>query len=134
MFKTGTNNVRTPSTNVTSIQILLNKINDVKSNSKYSTKLTQLDNEYLEFAKDPVKNEARLRELVDEVAKNSGYIADSNYQGTSAFNGKAPSSNGYFETKQDRIDAWENGEFEDTQTLGDYMFDGIDLMDFDFFY
>ncbi|MCQ2440590.1 MAG: hypothetical protein MJ076_01675, partial [Clostridia bacterium] len=34
----------------------------------------QKDAEYLELAKNPEENEARLRELVDEAAKTNGYI------------------------------------------------------------
>ena len=41
-------------------------------NKDYSLK--EKDQEYLELAKDPKKNEARLRELVDEAAKEAGYI------------------------------------------------------------
>ena len=37
-------------------------------------KFSLKDQEYLELAKDPKKNEARLRELVDEAAKEAGYI------------------------------------------------------------
>lgn len=47
-------------------------ITDVYSGKdiKFSLK----DSEYLKLAKDPKKNEARLRELVDEAAKAAGYI------------------------------------------------------------
>lgn len=44
----------------------------VEPNIRYSLKAK--DQEYLELAKDPKKNEARLRELVDEAAKEAGYI------------------------------------------------------------
>ena len=61
-----------------------------------------------------------------EAAKASGYIADSNYQGSLAFNGSAPGENGYFETEQERYNAWKNGEFEGTITLNDFVRHGID--------
>ena len=44
----------------------------LNGNKDYSLKAK--DQEYLELAKDPEKNEARLRELVDEAAKEAGYI------------------------------------------------------------
>lgn len=97
---------------------------------KYSLK--SLDDKYLELAKNPESNEAELKRIIEEYSKMQGYSADSDYQGTSAFNGKAPSSNAYFETKESRIKAWENDEFEDTQTLGDYIKDGIDINNLDF--
>ena len=43
------------------------------------------DAEYLELAKNPEKNEARLRELVDEAAKGAGFSTDTLFHGTSAF-------------------------------------------------
>ena len=38
------------------------------------------DTEYLELAKDPVKNETRLREMVYEAAKEAGYTDDSSWR------------------------------------------------------
>ena len=65
------------------------------------------------------------------MAKKAGYSSNSDYQGTSAFNGSAPSSNGYFISKEERVEAWESGDFVDTQTLGDFV-DGIDISDIEF--
>ena len=75
---------------------------------------------------------ATASRMVREAAEKAGYVTDSSYQGTSAFNGAAPSANGYFANKEERKAAWEDGSFEDTQTLGDYIFDGIDISNFDF--
>lgn len=43
------------------------------------------DTEYLELAKNPEQNEARLREMVEEAAKEAGYNSPKLYHGTSAF-------------------------------------------------
>ena len=40
------------------------------------------DAEYLELAKDPVKNETRLREMVEEAAREAGYNSPKLYHGT----------------------------------------------------
>ena len=71
------------------------------------------------------------RRMEREVYERMGYSDDSSYQGTSAFNGAAPSRNAYFETKAERIEATKNGEMEDTTTLGDYR-DGIDVNNLQF--
>ena len=63
----------------------LNSVEDVRFS------FAEKDSEYLELAKDPVKNEARLMELVDAKAVESGVDTDSNgkpiglYHGTSDF-------------------------------------------------
>lgn len=72
-----------------------------------------------------------VRRMEREVYERMGYSDDSSYQGTSAFNGAAPSRNAYFETKAERIEAAKNGEMEDTTTLGDYR-DGIDVNNLQF--
>ena len=64
--------------------------------------------------------------IVNEVAKRAGYYVSSDYQGTSAFNGAAPYGNGYFLTKEERKEAWDNGDFEGESTLGDYIDNGVD--------
>ena len=71
----------------------------------------------------------KARQMVNEAAKEAGYIADSDYQGSLAFNGSAPSKNGYFETREERKEAFEDGSFEDTYSLGDFMEAGIDNND-----
>ena len=70
--------------------------------------------------------------LVREAAEKSGYVTDSSYQGTSAFNGAAPSANGYYANKEERKAAWEDGSFEGETTFGDYIFDGIDINNLDY--
>ena len=67
--------------------------------------------------------------MVNEAAEHAGYLPDTSYQGSLAFNGAAPSSNVYFETKEDRKQAWDNDEFDDTMSLGDYADNGIDTND-----
>ncbi len=84
----------------------------------------QLDDDYMAALRRG--DEETAHRLVLEAAKASGYIADSNYQGSKAFNGRAPGQNGYFETEQERYNAWKNGEFEDTITLEDFVRNGID--------
>ena len=64
--------------------------------------------------------------IVDEAAERAGYSVGSDYQGTSAFNGAAPYGNGYFLTKEERKEAWDNGDFEGESTLGDYIGNGVD--------
>lgn len=53
-----------------------------------------------------------MREILDEVKREKGYSDDSSYQGSLAFNGVAPSKNGYFETKEERAEAFREGDFE----------------------
>lgn len=86
--------------------------------------LQDLDTEYLDAVRKGDMEKAQ--KLVNEAAEAAGYSTDSSYQGTSAFNGSAPWGNGYFLTKEDRKEAWDNGEFEGESTLGDYINDDID--------
>lgn len=85
------------------------------------------DKEYAEAvaAGDTEKVDAMLR----EEARRKGYSEDTSYQGSLAFNGAAPSKNGYFETREERKQAMEDGTFEDTFSLGDYADAGIDAND-----
>ncbi len=69
------------------------------------------------------------QKMVDEAAKEAGYLKNSDYQGSLAFNGSAPAQNGYFLTKEERKEAWENGNYEGTMSLGDYADNGIDTND-----
>ena len=62
--------------------------------------------------KEIAKAETRMRQILDEVKQLKGYSDDSSYQGTSAFNGAAPSSNAYFPTRAERRAAIENETFE----------------------
>ena len=52
----------------------LYKSNQERNKAKSETNYSLKDKEYLELAKDPKKNEKRLQELVDEAAKEAGYI------------------------------------------------------------
>lgn len=54
-----------------------------KSNTKYSYE--EADKEYLELAKDPKKNESKLRQLVEAAARRAGYISDLLFHGTNRF-------------------------------------------------
>ena len=82
------------------------------------------DEEYLKAVENG--NMEKAQKMVNEAADAAGYSTDSSYQGTSAFNGAAPWGNGYFLTKEERKEAWDNGEFEGESTLGDYINDDID--------
>ena len=88
------------------------------------TKFSLKDEEYLKAVEDG--NMEKAQKMVNEAAKAAGYSTGSSYQGTSAFNGAAPLGNGYFLTKEERKEAWDNGEFEGESTLGDYINDDID--------
>ena len=49
-----------------------------------------------------------MREILDEVKREKGYTADNDYQGSLALNGAAPSRNAYFDTKEERAEAFKN--------------------------
>lgn len=85
---------------------------------------TLKDDEYLKAVGDGDMEKAQ--KMVNEAAKSAGYSTGSSYQGTSAFNSAAPWGNGYFLTKEERKEAWDNGEFEGESTLSDYINDDID--------
>ena len=87
------------------------------------------DKEYADAvaAGDMEKVDAMLR----EEARRKGYDESSDYQGTTAFNGTAPAKNDYFDTKEERRNAFEDGEYDGTASLGDYMDSGIDLGNLD---
>ena len=101
------------------------KIGNSSGTSKENGKKFSLrDEEYLKAVEDGDMEKAQ--KMVNEAAEKAGYTSGSDYQGTSAFNGSAPWGNGYFLTKEERKEAWDNGEFEGESTLGDYINDGID--------
>ncbi len=64
--------------------------------------------------------------MVNEAAERAGYSTNSEYQGTSAFNGAAPYGNDWFVTKEERKQAWDNDEWEGYSSLGDYIDNGVD--------
>lgn len=94
------------------------------------TKFSLKDEEYLKAVEDG--NMEKAQKMVNEAAEAAVYSTDSSYQGTSAFNGAAPWGNGYFLTKEERKEAWDNDEYDGDQTLGDYIHRGIDAMNLDF--
>ena len=98
--------------------------------SKVSDELAKLDADYLDAVNRGDMETAQR--IVNEAAEAAGYSTDSSYQGTSAFNGSAPWGNGYFLTKEERKEAWDNDEYDGDQTLGDYIHRGIDAMNLDF--
>ncbi|WP_455106001.1 ADP-ribosyltransferase-containing protein [Prevotella pallens] len=103
-----------------------------------NTKLTEEDNE--EIAKrdklylDAVErgDMETAQRMVNEAAAQNGYVPNSEYQGSSAFNGAAPYGNGYFLTKEERKGAYENDEFDGDTSLDDYVNSGIDPMNLDY--
>ena len=103
-----------------------------------NTKLTEEDNE--EIAKrdklylDAVErgDMETAQRMVNEAAAQNGYVPNSEYQGSSAFNGAAPYGNGYFLTKEERKEAYENDEFDGDASLDDYVNSGIDPMNLDY--
>lgn len=71
----------------------------------------------------------KARKMLRQAAAENGYSENTDYQGSVAFNGTAPGSNGYFDTREERIEAFENGDFEGTQSFGDYTEAGLDGWD-----
>ena len=108
------------------IPILFDIANQGNDNILFRTRITpEQDAAYMK-AVESGDMEAAQR-MVNEAARLAGYDSNSDYQGSLAFNGAAPSGYGYYDTKEERIEAWENGEYEDDQTLGDYKDAGIDI-------
>ncbi len=87
----------------------------------------RLDNAY--FAALEKGDIKRAELMVKNAAKRSVYHEDSDYQGSLAFNGSAPSKNEYYESKEDRAEAWNNGDYEGEFSLGDFADNGIDTHD-----
>ena len=104
--------------------------NSSETTKKNGEKFSLKDEEYLKAVEDGDMEKAQ--KMVNEAAEKAGYTSGSDYQGTSAFNGSAPFGNGYFFTKEERKEAWENGDYDGDQTLGDYINRGIDAMNLDF--
>ncbi len=85
-----------------------------------------LDSLYLAAMPD---NKQLMRDVLNIIAERRGYTLDSSYQGTSAFNGAAPSANVYFVTKEERLEAWKDGSYEGEMSLADFIESGIDTND-----
>ena len=105
-------------------------VNSINQEIADAPKLSLKDDEYLKAVENGDMETAQR--IVNEAAEAAGYSTDSSYQGTSAFNGSAPWGNGYFLTKEERKEAWDNDEYDGDQTLGDYIHRGIDAMNLDF--
>ena len=90
----------------------------------------KLDEEYKKAVESGDTEKAM--QMLHEEADRKGYNLSSDYQGTSAFNGAAPYRNGYFDTKEARLQAIKDEEFEDTETLGDFAYDNADSLGFDY--
>lgn len=71
--------------------------------------LRELDAPYLDAVERGDMQTAQR--MVLEAAKRAGYLSDTSYQGSLAFNGAAPVENDYFETKEQRKEAWDNGDY-----------------------
>ena len=84
----------------------------------------EMDARYMEAVKRGDMDAAQR--MVNDVARMRGYMPDSDYQGSECFNGTAPSSNAYFDTDDERYEAWENGDFEGTVSLADFVRRGMD--------
>ena len=104
--------------------------NSSETTKENGEKFSLKDEEYLKAVEDGDMEKAQ--KMVNEAAEKAGYTSGSDYQGTSAFNGSAHFGNGYFLTKEERKEAWENGDYDGDQTLGDYINRGIDAMNLDF--
>nr|DAV84230.1 MAG TPA: Cytosine specific methyltransferase [Caudoviricetes sp.] len=107
-----------------------NIINSFETTKENGEKFSLKDEKYLKAVEDGDMEKAQ--KMVNETAEKAGYTSGSDYQGTSAFNGSAPFGNGYFLTKEERKEAWENGDYDGDQSLGDYINRGIDAMNLDF--
>lgn len=70
--------------------------------------------------------ETAERMLAEEAARK-GYMMESDYQGTSAFNGAAPSENGYYESLEERKAAFDEEDFEGDWTLADELVRGFEM-------
>ena len=75
--------------------------------------------------------ETTERMLAEEAARK-GYMMESDYQGTSAFNGAAPSENGYYESLEERKAAFDEEDFEGDWSLADELVHGIEMGSLDF--
>ncbi|MBQ0035510.1 MAG: hypothetical protein KBT35_01185 [Firmicutes bacterium] len=89
------------------------------------------DGNDLNFA--PVNNISNNNKNVKYSIDTNGYNNDSSYQGTSAFNGMAPSNEGWYSNVEEAKEAYDNGKFEGDQTLDMFKNYGIDNMSLDFF-
>ena len=93
----------------------------------YTEQRDELDKRYMEAVKRGDMETAQ--KMLAEEAERKGYTTESDYQGTLAFNGAAPSSNAYYETKAERKEAWDNGDYEGDWSLADELVHGMEMGD-----
>jgi hypothetical protein len=106
---------------------IIQNFENPKIETKFSLISPEMDATYLDAVERGDMETAQR--MVMEAAEKVGYIADTSYQGSLAFNGAAPMANDYFETKDQRKEAWDNGDYEGTMSLGDYADSNIDTND-----
>ena len=88
-----------------------------KEGIKLSEEISERDAEYLKLAKDPKKNAAQLRKLVDEAAKAAGYTKRL-YHGTQGFDstrintGYSDDGISFFMSDDERVTSWYSGTDE----------------------
>ena len=96
----------------------------------------ELDAAYLKTLDYTYPQEGRMqrqRDIINVMAERRGYIdTASEYQGSLAFNGAAPSDGGWYDTKEERVQAFKDENFEGNQTLGDFITDEVDIADLTF--
>ena len=100
---------------------------DTRGRTMYSLITPEMDATYLDAVERGDMETAQ--QMVMEAANRAGYLSDTSYQGSLAFNGAAPVENDYFGTKEQRKEAWDNGDYEGTMSLGDYADSSIDTHD-----
>lgn len=110
-------------------RVLYDLVNKTKLTEEDKEEIAKRDKLYLEAVERGDMETAQR--MVNEAAAQNGYFPNSEYQGTSAYNGKAPYGNGYFLTKEERKEAYENDEFDDDTSLDDYVNSGIDPKNLD---
>lgn len=110
-------------------RVLYDLVNKTKLTEEDKEEIAKRDKLYLEAVERGDMESAQR--MVNEAAAQNGYFPNSEYQGTSAYNGKAPYGNGYFLTKEERKEAYENDEFDDDTSLDDYVNSGIDPKNLD---
>lgn len=103
---------------------IINGFENPKVSEENQIESDKIDREYLQAVKEGDMEKAQR--MVNEAAKRAGYSEGSDYQGTSAFNGSAPYGNGWYLTKEERKEAWENDEWDGDSSLGDYIDNGVD--------
>ena len=87
------------------------------ADNTFSLIMGEMDAAYLKAVE--AGDMATAAKMVQEAAHARGYFTDVSYQGSEAFNGAAPSG-GMYETTAERVEAWEQGEFEGDITLEDF--------------